>query len=63
MSRLIDTNILLRYVTQDIQHKAYGTCIRELSEGGTVQLYAFAELSFPSYLDTVRISYVSMLRI
>lgn len=46
MSRLIDTNILLRYVTQDIQHKAYGTCIRELSEGGTVQLYAFAELSF-----------------
>lgn len=46
MPRLIDTNILLRYVIRDTRHKAYVVCIDELSRGGVIPLYVFSELAF-----------------
>lgn len=46
MSRLIGTNILLRYIIRDTQHKAYTTCLDELSRGGVIPIYVFSELAF-----------------
>ena len=46
MSRLIDTNVVLRWVIQDVDHPKYSACIRELELGGIIPLYVFAEVAF-----------------
>lgn len=46
MARLIDANIVLRWVTHDVRHPKYKTCIRELEAGGVIPLYVLPEVAF-----------------
>lgn len=46
MTTIFDTNIILRFVTEDIFHSEYDYCIRCLQRGGVIPKYVIPEVVF-----------------